>query len=108
MDKREFLKVSGGFVTASMLGSAWGEQEPRTNWAGNLTFSTDHVHTPASVDEVRQVVKSCAKLRALGSRHSFSDIADSKSNLLSTVRLDGIKIDDAAKTVTVGAGIKYG
>src|SRR5579859_4937662 len=53
MDKREFLKVSGGFVTASMLPDAWGQQheEPRTNWAGNYTYSTDHVHTPASLDE---------------------------------------------------------
>jgi len=110
MDKREFLKVSGGFVTASMLPGAWGQQpvEAGTNWAGNYTFSTDHVHTPGSVDEVRLVVKSCDKLRALGTRHSFNAIADSRKNQISLKRLDSIALDDKARTVTVGAGIRYG
>ncbi len=110
MDKREFLKVSGGFVTASMLPGAWGQErtEPRTNWAGNLTFSTDHLHTPGSVDEVRQVVNSCDKLRALGTRHSFNAIADSRQNQISLKRLDNIALDEKARTVTVGAGVRYG
>ena len=87
-----------------------GQQHPapRENWAGNLTYSTDHLFTPASVDEVRQVVKSCSKLRALGTRHSFNTIADSTSNQISVKRLDEIAIDDKARTVTVGAGIAYG
>jgi len=87
-----------------------GQQHPapRENWAGNLTYSTDHLFTPASVDEVRQVVKSCSKLRALGTRHSFNTIADSTSNQISVKRLDEIAIDDKARTVTVGAGVAYG
>ena len=66
------------------------------------------MHTPANVDEVREVVKSCSKLRALGSRHSFNRIADSTQNQISLQHLDQIEIDDNARTVTVGAGIKYG
>ena len=54
------------------------------------------------------VVKSCSKLRALGSRHSFNPIADSTQNQISLQHLDKIEIDDNARTVTVGAGIKYG
>jgi len=110
MDKREFLKISGGFVTASMLPGAWGQEHPeaRTNWAGNLTFSTDHLHTPGTMDEVRQIVKSCDKLRALGTRHSFNAIADSKWNQVSLKRLDSITLDEKARTVTVGAGVRYG
>jgi len=54
------------------------------------------------------VVKSCSKLRALGTRHSFNTIADSTSNQISVKRLDEIAIDDKARTVTVGAGIAYG
>ena len=110
MDKREFLKVSGGFVTAGILPRAWGQHpaEPRTNWAGNFTFSTDHLLTPATVDEVRQAVKSCNKLRALGTRHSFNDIADSKQNQISLQRLDSISLDKKTRTVTVGAGVRYG
>jgi xylitol oxidase len=82
MDKREFLKASGGFVAASMISSAFAQQhpEPRTNWAGNYTFSTENLHMPASIDEVREVVKKCTHVRALGTRHSFNSIADSKEN----------------------------
>src|SRR5215469_11374645 len=85
MDKREFLKASGGFIAAGMMRSAFGEQrtEARTNWAGNYTFSTDHLHAPASLDEAREVVKKCTHLRALGTRHSFNAIADSKYNQVS-------------------------
>jgi len=53
MDKREFLKTSGAFVAGTMLSRfADGQQQPapRENWAGNITYSTDHVHTPANVD----------------------------------------------------------
>lgn len=119
MDKREFLKASGAIVAGSMLSRAVQGQKPtqaptqepagpRTNWAGNLTYSTDHLLTPGSVEEVRLAVKSCAKLRALGSRHSFNSIADSTANQISVRRLDHIALDEKVHTVTVGAGIKYG
>jgi xylitol oxidase len=110
MDKREFLKLSGGFVAANMMSSAFAEQhpQPRTNWAGNYVFSTGNLHTPASVEEVRQVVKKCVRLRALGTRHSFNAIADSTQNQISLKKLDQITLDEEARTVTVGAGIRYG
>ncbi len=110
MDKREFLKSTGAFVAGSMVAqfSSGQPSSPRENWAGNLTYSTDHLHAPATVEEVRAVVKSCAKLRALGTRHSFNTIADSTHNQISLKRLDDITIDDKARTVTVGAGITYG
>ena len=81
---------------------------PHENWAGNIHYSTDHVHTPATVEEVRDVVKKCSKLRALGSRHSFNRIADSDQNQVSLEHLTSIDIDDKARTVTVGAGVRYG
>src|ERR1700690_3876292 len=111
MNKREFLKTSGAVVAGSMLSRFSSSQQqpaPRENWAGNITYSTDHVFTPASTAEVQDVVKRCAKLRALGSRHSFNTIADSTANQISLQHLDQIDIDDKAHTVTVGAGIKYG
>jgi alditol oxidase len=111
MNKREFLKSSGALVAGSMisrLAPAQQEPAPRENWAGNITYSTEHVRTPANVDEVRAVVKSCSKLRALGSRHSFNRIADSTQNQISLQHLDEIAIDDKARTVTVGAGVRYG
>ena len=57
---------------------------------------------------MREVVKKCAKLRALGTRHSFNGIADSKSAQVSLKRLDQISLDEKARTVTVGAGVRYG
>jgi xylitol oxidase len=111
MNKREFLKSSGVLVAGSLLSHIAPSQQqagPRENWAGNLTYSTDHLFTPTSVDEVRHVVKSCAKLRALGTRHSFNAIADSTQNQISLKQLDSIDIDENARTVTVGAGVTYG
>ncbi len=111
MDKREFMKASGAIVAGSLLPRGLAGQEPagpRENWAGNLTYSTDRLYTPGSVDEVRQVVKNCSKLRALGTRHSFNTIADSTQNQISLRRLDQIAIDEKALTVTVGAGVTYG
>ena len=73
MNKRDFLKTSGILLsgaTLSRLVSAESNQTagPRTNWAGNLTYSTDHLYAPTSVEEVQQTVKRCDKLRALGAR----------------------------------------
>jgi xylitol oxidase len=81
---------------------------PRTNWSGNYTYSTNHLYQPATVEEVQAVVRKCSHLRALGSRHSFNGIADSTHNQVSLAALHSIDLDPAAKTVTVGAGIRYG
>ena len=111
MDKREFLKTSGIFVTGTMLSRFLsGEQSsaPRTNWAGNLTFSTDRIYSPSSLEEVQQVVKHCSKLRALGARHSFNSIADSTANQISLASFEEMTIDAKSHTVTVGAGVRYG
>lgn len=111
MNKRDFLKTSGAIVAGNVLSRlSLGQQQPapRENWAGNIIYSTDHVHTPASVEEVSHLIKSCAKLRALGTRHSFNTIADSTANQISLKRLDEITIDEKTRTVTVGGGVPYG
>ena len=111
MDKREFLKSSGAVVAASMFSQfSPAQQQPaqHQNWAGNLTYHASHLYTPTSVSEVRDVVRKCDHLRALGSRHSFSAIADSRYNQVSLEHLDFIEIDDKARTVSVEAGIRYG
>ena len=111
MDKREFLKSSGAIVAGSMLSRAVHGQQPGgplTNWAGNLTYGTDRLHAPNSVDEVRRIVKSSAKIRALGSRHSFNAIADSNAAQISLKNLDSIELHEKAGVVHVGAGVTYG
>jgi len=87
----------------------WALPERLKNWAGNLTYSTDNVFYPKSVEEVQQLVKKHSKLKALGTRHCFNTIADSKDNLLSTKELNKvINLDKKKHTVTVEGGIKYG
>jgi len=78
------------------------------NWAGNYTYRSTRLHEPATVDELRKIVSTAPKIHALGSRHSFNDIADS-AELVSLERLDdAIEIDWEAGTVTVSGGIRYG
>jgi xylitol oxidase len=112
MDKREFLKASGVLVTGSMLSRMLKAEltlaAHRTNWAGNLEYSTDHLYLPATVEEVQQNVKACNKIKALGARHSFNRIADSTANQIQLIKLDSMELDAAARTVTVGGGVKYG
>ncbi len=110
MDKREFLKASGAALTGSMLSRllhAQGGSVPRTNWSENYTYSTNSVYQPGTVEEVQAAVRECAHLRPLGSRHSFNGIADSSHHQVAAL-LHVIDVDAAAKTVTVGAGIRYG
>jgi xylitol oxidase len=116
MDKREFLKTTGALMAGSVFsriaigqdaGQAPSKQGHRTNWSGNLTYGTDNLQTPGTVNDVSQAVKSSQKLRALGSHHSFSAIADSKYAQISLERLADITLDEKAHTVTAGGGVTY-
>jgi xylitol oxidase len=109
MNKREFLKSTSALVAGSVLRRVAAAQQaaPRTNWSGNLTYSTTNLQTPGSVDELRATVKSASKLRALGSRHSFNAIADSAYEQVSLERLDEMTLNEKAHMVTVGGGVKY-
>lgn len=80
-----------------------------TNWSGNHAYRAARIEAPASVDEVQELLRGTTSVRALGTRHSFNTIADSADLLISTelLRFDPV-IDTGARTVTVGAGIRYG
>ncbi|MEZ4903645.1 MAG: FAD-binding protein [Spirosomataceae bacterium] len=111
MNKRTFLKTSSLLLTGSMLTdlTSCTKAEPRTNWAGNLTYSTDNLYTPKTVDELQEVIKKCKKVRGLGTKHCFNTIADSTDNQISTAAFNKIiALDKDTQTVTVEAGIKYG
>ena len=111
MDKRQFLKTSGVLITGGVLSrlvNAEQQSAPRTNWSGNYQYSTDRLHLPETVEEVQQVVKKCSKLKALGARHSFNGIADSRENQISLKLLDQMTLDPKSRTVSVGGGVTYG
>jgi alditol oxidase len=78
------------------------------NWAGTHAYRATRIHRPSTVEELQEIVARAPRIRVLGSRHSFSDVADSAE----LVSLDGLPadvvIDRELMTVTVGAGVKYG
>lgn len=85
------------------------DQVARTNWARNITFRASAFHRPESVAELQSLVAGSSKIRALGTGHSFSDIADTTGDLVSLAGLPRrIEVDPAAQTATVSAGLTYG
>jgi len=79
-----------------------------TNWAGNHTYRARAIRTPETIDQVREIVATAPRIRVLGSRHSFSDIADS-AELLSLERLaPDVVVDHDALTVSCGGAVRYG
>jgi alditol oxidase len=80
-----------------------------TNWAGNVTFSAKRIQRPASLAELQRLVAASTRVRALGTGHSFSRIADTSGDLVSVAGLPKIMTLDAERaTVTVSAGVRYG
>jgi xylitol oxidase len=111
MKRKTFIKLSSTIMATPLLSTvaAWAQAPKLKNWAGNFEFSTDQVFTPTSVDEVQKLVKDKKNLRALGTRHCFNRIADSKNNLISSASMNKvISLDEKKKQVTVEGGIKYG
>ena len=81
---------------------------PGTNWAGSHRYRAARLHRPATLEQLRELVAAAPKVRVLGSRHSFTDIADSEE----LVSLEGlpadVAVDHAAGTVSCSAGLRYG
>jgi xylitol oxidase len=111
MHKRNFLKLLSAGVVSRITAhlEAAAVKKKLTNWAGNLTYSTDRLHEVTSADQIRALLASQEKWKVLGSRHCFNSIADSRHNLLSLKPMyELVRIDADAPTVTVNAGITYG
>ncbi len=80
-----------------------------TNWAGNLSYSTATFMTADSIDEIIDLVKKHDRLKVLGTRHCFNNIADSRDRFLSLGPLDKIgPLNERENTVTVAGGVRYG
>src|SRR5580692_409306 len=111
MNKRTFIKLLAATfaspTVARMLAREGGEG--LKNWAGNLEYSTERVYTSTSLEQVKAYVKKENRLKVLGTRHCFNNIADSRYNLLSLKPMhEAMTIDPDARKVTVDAGVTYG
>ncbi|MDT0474903.1 FAD-binding protein [Streptomyces sp. DSM 41014] len=81
-----------------------------TNWAGNITYVAKEVHRPRSLEALGALVAGSARVRVLGSGHSFNRIAEPgpEGVLLSLAELPPvIDVDTAARTVRACGGVRY-
>ncbi len=74
------------------------------NWAGNLTYRAARLHRPTSVAEVQELVARSPRVKALGSRHCFNDIADTPADLVSLDALEGAAASAVAPSRRSRAG----
>jgi xylitol oxidase len=81
-----------------------------TNWAGNITYRAKELQRPRSLDALRALVGASAKVRVLGSGHSFNEIAEPgpEGVLVSIADLPPVTdVDTSARTVRVSGGVRY-
>ncbi|MEW2619381.1 FAD-binding protein [Streptomyces sp. NPDC048106] len=84
--------------------------ETVTNWSRTITYGAKEYQRPATLDALRALVAGAAKVRVLGSGHSFNRVADPGPDgvLLSSAGLPAvIEVDTAARTVRVSGGVRY-
>ncbi|WP_031171986.1 FAD-binding protein [Streptomyces durhamensis] len=92
-----------------MTGTA-GTAGTVTNWARTITYTARDLHRPRTLDALAALVAGSARVRVLGSGHSFNRIAEPGPDgvLLSTAGLPPvIEVDTAARTVRVSGGVRY-
>jgi alditol oxidase len=78
-----------------------------TNWSGNYAYRAGALHRPQTLEELQDLVGGARSLRVIGSRHSFTSIADS-AELVSLDALPGeVMVDGTAQTVTVPGHTTY-
>ena len=77
-----------------------------SNWARSHEFQAASHHRPESLSELQRLVAGSARARALGSGHSFNDLADTPGALISLDRLPA-DLELTPDGVRVTGGIRY-
>src|SRR4051794_26246220 len=83
-----------------------------TNWAGNHTYRA-RIERVRSVEHLQEVVAAAPRVRAVGSRHSFTDLTDitdvDDGVLVSLVDLPTtVDVDPTSSTARVTGRAAYG
>ncbi|WP_123812825.1 D-arabinono-1,4-lactone oxidase [Myceligenerans xiligouense] len=82
------------------------------NWAGNLTYSASAVARPGTPQELSDLIRGTDRVKALGSRHSFCDVADTTgTHVLLDAYDDGrpaVVVDPGSGVASLRAGLLYG
>ncbi len=79
------------------------------NWARNITLSSESFELPRNIQEIQRSIKESSACKAVGTRHSFNTIGDTKgthfcSEFLSTLR----SITPSENSVDIHSGVRYG
>src|ERR1700747_3030648 len=111
MNKRKFIEFVAAGIASPFLSSllrAEAEKELK-NWAGNLEYGTNRLYPARSLEEVQSYVKKQRKMKVLGTRHCFNNIADSRDEFLSLQSMDDVvALKPESRSVSVHAGMTYG
>ena len=79
------------------------------NWSGHVEFQATELAQPTSVNALQEVVARHPLVRALGTAHSFNDLADTAGVQVSVASLPGeVEIDTDRRVARVPAGMRYG
>jgi len=78
------------------------------NWAQHHEYRASTLHRPATLEQLQDVVAKAPKIRALGTRHAFNDLADSAELVTLDAMPPAISIDPESETVSFSAGLRYG
>ena len=82
---------------------------PGRSWSGTVDYGPGPLHAPTSLPALQSLVAGADRLRALGTRHSFSEVAASDGPLVTLTAMPAdIELDTEARTVRVAAGVRYG
>lgn len=88
-----------------------------TNWAGNVRFGAHRIHRPESVDDLRRIVAGSRRVRALGTGHCFSTVADAAAPSADRIPGDlvaldalpaAVEVEPTQGSVTVTGSVRYG
>lgn len=81
----------------------------RRNWSGHVEFQAARYEQPGSLAELQALVAGEPHVHAVGTTHSFNDIADTTGVHVSVAALPGeVTIDSARGLARVPAGMRYG
>src|SRR5699024_8543358 len=73
--------------------------QPGRSWSGTVDYGPGPLHAPTTVEALQALVARSRRIRALGTRHSFSTIAASDAELVTLEHLPAtIDFDITART----------
>lgn len=88
--------------------AGYGAAVAQANWAGNYTYRARAIHAPATLEQLQELVSALPRVRVLGSRHSFTEIADSEELVTLDRMPQEVVVDRDALTISLGGAVRYG